>query len=98
MCSASSFLPDLLHFSNWFSAPSSLLLCLARACCVPELGRQQLILSVDVSLGYNVFKETAVVVVVFSCVRHSLRTSLVHSHLAACIAVVSAVGGLLSFA
>ena len=51
MCSASSFLPDLLHFSNWFSAPSSLLLSLARACCVPELGRQQLILSVDVNLG-----------------------------------------------
>ena len=50
MCSASSFLPDLLHFSNWFSAPSSLLLCLARACCVPELGRQQPILSVDVNL------------------------------------------------
>ena len=53
MYSASSFLPDLLHFSNWFSAPSSLLLCLARACCVPELGRQQPILSVDVNLGQD---------------------------------------------
>ena len=49
MCSASSFLPKLLHFSNWFSAPSSLLPCLARACCVPELGQQQPILCVDVN-------------------------------------------------
>ena len=58
MCSASSFLPDLLHFSNWFSAPSSLLLCLARACCVPELGRQQLILSVDVNLAQDSSRPT----------------------------------------
>ena len=53
MCSASSSPLDLLHLSNWFSAPSSLLLCLARACCVLELGRQQPILTVDVNLGRN---------------------------------------------
>ena len=50
MCSASSSLLDSLHLSNWFSAPSSLLLCLARACCVPELGRHELILTLDVNL------------------------------------------------
>ena len=68
MCSASSILPDLLHLSNWFYAPSSLLLCLARACCAPELGRQQPILTVDVNLGRNFGasgREALVAVVVF---------------------------------
>ena len=81
MCSASSFLPDLLHFSNWFSAPSSLLLCLARACCVPELGRQQLILSVDVNLVYQPAKWLASRISWQTVTSRGARRSIPYSHL-----------------